>query len=59
LRILGPLPLDYEIHQSSELPLHAHVNARLFPYSNVAGTLNLPSTLLKNTAAARHMLKRH
>ena len=58
LRILGPMPLDYEIHQSRELPLHAHVNARLFPYSNVAGTLNLPSTLLKNTAAARHMLKR-
>lgn len=58
LQILGPLPLDYEIHQSRELPLHAHVNARLFPYSNVAGTLNLPSTLLKNTAAARHKLKR-
>jgi UDPglucose--hexose-1-phosphate uridylyltransferase len=59
LRILGPLPLDYEIHQSRELPLHAHVNARLFPYSNVAGTLNLPSMLFKNTAAARERLKRH
>ncbi|HTY57078.1 MAG TPA: DUF4921 family protein [Candidatus Binataceae bacterium] len=58
LRILGPLPLDYEIHQSPELPLHAHVNARLFPYSNVAGTLNLPSTLFNNTAAAREKLKR-
>jgi galactose-1-phosphate uridylyltransferase len=58
LRILGPLPLDYEIHQSGELPLHAHVNARLFPYSNVAGTLNLPSTLLDKTAAVRRQLKR-
>jgi galactose-1-phosphate uridylyltransferase len=57
LRILGPLPLDYEIHQTPELPLHAHVNARLFPYSNVAGTLNLPSMLFRNTAAARQMLK--
>jgi len=57
LRILGPMPLDYEIHQGPELPLHAHVNARLFPYSNVAGTLNLPSTLFKNTAAARQTLK--
>ncbi len=58
LRILGPLPLDYEIHQSPGLPLHAHVNARLFPYSNVAGTLNLPSTLLDKTAAVRRQLKR-
>ena len=42
LRFLGPLPLDYEIHQAEGLPLHAHLNVRRFPYSNVAGTLNLP-----------------
>ena len=59
LQILGPLPLDYEIHQSQGLPLHAHVNARLFPYSNVAGTLNLPSTLLDKTAAVRRLMKHH
>jgi UDPglucose--hexose-1-phosphate uridylyltransferase len=58
LRILGPLPLDYEIHQGHGLPLHAHVNARIYPYSNVAGTLNLPSSLIERTAAARHVLKR-
>ena len=45
LQILGPLPLDYEIHDGPGVPLHAHVCARYFPYSNVAGTLNLPSEL--------------
>ena len=59
LNILGPLPLDYEIHQGEGLPLHAHLNARLYPYSNVAGTLNLPSTLLQSAAAIRHALQRH
>jgi len=59
LMILGPLPLDYEIHQGEGIPLHAHINARLYPYSNVAGTLNLPSTLLQSAAAIRHALIRH
>ncbi len=58
LRVLGRLPLDYEIHQGEGLPLHAHVNARLYPYSNVAGTLNVPNTLLDNVAAIRRMLTR-
>jgi UDPglucose--hexose-1-phosphate uridylyltransferase len=58
LRVMGPLPLDYEIHQGDELPLHAHLNARLYPYSNVAGTLNLPSTLLASAAAIRSALSR-
>ena len=53
LRVLGPLPLDYEIHQGEKLPLHAHINARLYPYSNVAGTLNIPSTLLHSAIALR------
>ena len=56
LRILGPLPLDYEIHQGEGLPLHAHINARLYPYSNVAGTLNVPSTLLQSAIAIRRAL---
>jgi UDPglucose--hexose-1-phosphate uridylyltransferase len=56
LRILGPLPLDYEIHQGEGLPLHAHINARLYPYSNVAGTLNVPSTLLHSAIAIRKAL---
>jgi galactose-1-phosphate uridylyltransferase len=43
---LGPVPLDYEIHDGEGIPLHAHVNSRHFPYSNIGGTLNLPSTLL-------------
>jgi galactose-1-phosphate uridylyltransferase len=59
LMILGPLPLDYEIHQGEGLPIHAHINARLYPYSNVAGTLNLPSTLLQSAAAIRNALGRH
>jgi galactose-1-phosphate uridylyltransferase len=59
LSTLGPLPLDYEIHQGEGLPLHAHLNARLYPYSNVAGTLNLPSTLLQSAAAIRNALSRH
>jgi galactose-1-phosphate uridylyltransferase len=59
LMILGPLPLDYEIHQGEGMPLHAHINARLYPYSNVAGTLNLPATLLESAAAIRHALARH
>ena len=58
LRILGPLPLDYEIHQGQGVPLHAHLNARFFPYSNVAGTLNLPSTLLERTADIRNAISR-
>lgn len=58
LRVLGPLPLDYEIHQGEGLPLHAHINARLFPYSNVAGTLNLPGTLLESAAAVRKAIGR-
>ena len=44
LRILGPIPLDYEIHDGPGVPLHAHVNARHFAYSNIGGTLNLPSS---------------
>ncbi|MGB0059332.1 DUF4921 family protein [Candidatus Binatus sp.] len=59
LMILGPLPLDYEIHQGEGLPIHAHINARLYPYSNVAGTLNLPGTLLQSAAAIRNAIGRH
>jgi galactose-1-phosphate uridylyltransferase len=58
LRILGPLPLDYEIHQHEGIPLHAHINARLYPYSNVAGTLNIPSTLLDSATAIRKAFDR-
>jgi galactose-1-phosphate uridylyltransferase len=43
LGALGSLPLDYEIHDAFDLPLHAHVCARHFPYSNIGGTLNLPA----------------
>jgi galactose-1-phosphate uridylyltransferase len=59
VHILGPLPLDYEIHQGQGLPLHAHINGRLYPYSNVAGTLNLPSQLVQNVAALRKALARN
>ncbi len=58
LHVVGPLPLDYEIHQAPGLPLHAHINGRLYPYSNVAGTLNLPSQLVHNVAALRKALAR-
>ena len=43
LGTFGSLPLDYEIHDGPGVPLHAHVNLRRFPYSNIGGTLNLPS----------------
>ena len=46
LKILGPTPLDYEIHDGPGVPLHAHVNARHFAYSNIGGTLNLPSNIV-------------
>jgi galactose-1-phosphate uridylyltransferase len=59
VRILGPLPLDYEIHQGGGLPLHAHINGRLYPYSNVAGTLNLPSAMVQNVSALRKALARN
>lgn len=49
LQILGPMPLDYEIHDGPGVPLHAHVNSRHYPYSNIGGTLNLPSLLLEAT----------
>ena len=58
LRVLGPLPLDYEIHQGGGLPLHAHINGRLYPYANVAGTLNLPDTLLQSALAIRRAFER-
>lgn len=45
LSLLGDTPLDYEVHDGDGIPLHAHVNARHFPYSNIAGTLNLPAGL--------------
>jgi len=48
LKILGPIPLDYEIHDGPGVPLHAHINARHFAYSNIGGTLNLPSNLVVN-----------
>lgn len=51
LRILDPLPLDYEIHDGPTVPLHAHVSARHFPYSNIGGTLNLPATLIQAVAS--------
>jgi galactose-1-phosphate uridylyltransferase len=56
LRFIGPLPLDYEIHEAQGLPLHAHINVRRFPYSNVAGTLNLPNGIFDSVAALRRML---
>ncbi|SRR5579875_1299272 len=58
LHMLGPLPLDYEIHQGEGVPIHAHINVRLYPYSNVAGTLNLPNTIFENAAAIRRALER-
>ncbi|MGH7787311.1 MAG: DUF4921 family protein [Candidatus Binatia bacterium] len=53
LTILGPLPLDYEIHDGPGIPLHAHVSARYYPYSNIGGTLNLPSDLTATLRPAR------
>ncbi len=54
LKILGPIPLDYEIHEGPGVPLHAHVNARHFAYSNIGGTLNLPSHLATSARGSRH-----
>lgn len=48
LTLLGPLPLDYEIHDGPGVPLHVHVNVRHHAYSNIGGTLNLPSRLVEN-----------
>ena len=53
LRLLGSIPLDLEIHDEPGIPLHAHVNTRHFPYSNVGGTLNLPVTLAEDPRLAQ------
>ncbi len=58
LKFIGPLPLDYEIHQAQGFPLHAHINVRRFPYSSVAGTLNLPQGIFDFVAALRRNLAR-
>ena len=47
LLMLGDEPMDYEIHAAEGIPLHAHIHSRFFPYSNIAGTLNLPLDLLR------------
>lgn len=51
VQLLGAMPLDYEIHDGRGVPLHAHINARHYPYSNIGGTLNLPSNLLSRPAS--------
>ncbi len=58
LKFVGALPLDYEIHQAEGFPLHAHINVRRFPYSNVAGTLNLPQGIFDYVTALRRALAR-
>jgi galactose-1-phosphate uridylyltransferase len=55
LKILGPIPLDYEIHDGPGVPLHAHVNARHYAYSNIGGTLNLPSNIVATVSGAAPM----
>ncbi len=52
LQLLGPMPLDYEIHDGPGMPVHAHINARHFAYSNIGGTLNLPSVMLGSLPGA-------
>lgn len=48
LTLLGPLPLDYELHDGPGIPVHIHINERHFAYSNIGGTLNLPSIIVGN-----------
>ncbi len=58
LRFLGPVPLEYEIHQAEGLPLHAHINIRQFPYASLAGTLILPGRVLQDVDVIRRALAR-
>ncbi len=53
LSLLGDTPLDYEIHADPGVPLHAHIHARHYPFSNIAGTLNLPAGLLRRPSNER------
>ncbi len=39
----GAIPLDYEVHSAPGIPVHAHLNSRLFTYSSIGGTINVPS----------------
>jgi galactose-1-phosphate uridylyltransferase len=57
LVLFGPSALDYEIHQGEGIPLHVHVNSRQFTYSNIGGTLNLPSDLTDKVQALRQTLQ--
>jgi galactose-1-phosphate uridylyltransferase len=56
LRFLGPLPLEYEIHQAEGLPLHAHINIRQFPYATLAGTFVLSRRILQDVDVIRRVL---
>jgi galactose-1-phosphate uridylyltransferase len=57
LILFGPFALDYEVHQGEGIPLHVHVNSRQFTYSNIGGTLNLPSDLTEKVQAIRRTLQ--
>jgi galactose-1-phosphate uridylyltransferase len=52
----GPIPLDYEIHSAPGIPVHAHINSRLFTYSNIGGTINVPSDVSEKVAPIREAL---
>jgi galactose-1-phosphate uridylyltransferase len=56
LVLFGPTALDYEVHQGDAIPLHVHVNSRQFTYSNIGGTLNLPTDLTDKVQAIRRTL---
>lgn len=58
LHFLGSSPLDYEIHCGPGIPIHAHINLRVFTYSNVAGTLNIPDDILFKTIPVREYLSK-
>ena len=49
----GPIPLDYEIHSSPGIPIHALLNSRLFTYSNIGGTINVPSDVSEKVVPIR------
>jgi galactose-1-phosphate uridylyltransferase len=52
LTMIGPLPLDYEVHDGPGVPLHVHINERHYAYSNIGGTLNLPSIMAAGAPAS-------
>ncbi len=54
----GARPLDFEIHQEKSIPLHIHLNLRVFPYITIGGVNNLPEDMPERCSLLRKDLEK-